>query len=88
MIDEFLSTYSDGSDLLTDEETAEYGEVIDTLEDKDSDEYCEILGARHYQNLAGVDHCKSMESSHRITNIYASISFDQPETERRELSPS
>ena len=54
VIDDFLSTYSDGTEF--EYEASEYGEVVDTIDNEISDEfeYSEILGARHYQNLADI----------------------------------
>jgi hypothetical protein len=57
VIDDFLSTYSTGTESEY-EACEEYGEVVDTVdkEVKDECEYSEILGARHYQNLADIQY--------------------------------
>ena len=91
VIDEFLATYSDGSELITDSDDEEYGEVKDSIENFTSDEgeYSEIIGARLYQNIIDVSHGtknvlrdipREVSQKDDIKNVCASIVLDEDET--------
>ena len=91
VIDEFLETYSDGSELITDSDEEEYGVVRDSIENFSSDEgeYSEIIGARLYQNIIDVNHGtknvvpdipREVSQKDDIKNVCASIILDEAET--------
>ena len=94
VIDDFLSTYSDGSEDSLEEASEEYGEVADSVEKDiiENDEYTEVLGARHYQNLADMNNYdKIIENNLKEENygsyieyidssFYASISLEEYES--------
>ena len=79
VIDEFLATYSDGSEFITNTDSDEYDIVRDNIENisSDKEEYCEILGARHYQNISEADYCR--DNYYKEIHIYASI-LQEPES--------
>merc|ERR1712129_496736 len=81
VIDDFLSTYSDGSEFTTEDDGEEYGEVVDTVEHVRSDDcqYSEILDARHYQNLSdmhnldiGIEKSTYLLNEDNLINTYSS----------------
>ena len=91
VIDEFLATYSDGSELITDTDDEEYGVVRDSIENFtiDEGEYSEIIGARLYQNIIDVNHGtknvvpdipREVSQKDDIKNVCASIILDEAET--------
>ena len=90
VIDEFLATYSDGSELKTDSDE-EYGVVRDSIENFtiDEGEYSEIIGASLYQNIIDVNHStknvlrdipREVSQKDYIKNVCASIILDEDET--------
>ena len=81
VIDDFLSTYSDGFEYGTEEASDEYGEVVDRLEYtvEENAEYSEILNGRLYQNLADMN----MQEKD-MKNITKTKDYDCPVKENHE----